>query len=65
MLPVAAAQCNANDSAIHYVLPVVLRMWSCFHIMCQMQIQAIDNYSLLTHQVVPDVKSTILELASF
>ena len=44
MLPVAAAQSCANDSAIHYVLPVVLRMWSCFHIMGQIQIQAIDDY---------------------
>ena len=64
MLPMAVAWCYPDNNAIYCVLPV-LWMALCFHIMGQIQIQAIDDYSLLTHQVVPDVKSTVLELASF
>ena len=50
----------SDNSAIRCVLPV-LWMTSCFHIMGQVQIQAVDELFTVTRQVALQVKSAILE----
>ena len=52
MLFMAVAQFFSDDNAICYALP---GLWtaSCFHIMAQMQIQAIGELFIMTRQVAP------------
>jgi len=54
----------SDDSAIRCVLPV-LWMTLCFHIMGQMQIQAVDELFTVTRQVALEAKSAILELPCY
>jgi len=61
MLPMAVAWCCPDNNAIYCVLPV-LWMALCFHIMGQIQIQAIGKLFNVTRLVVLEVKSAIHEL---
>jgi len=60
MLPVAVARSFSGDNAIRYVLPV-LWMTLCFHIMAQIQIQAIGELFTVTRQVAPGAKSAVVD----
>ena len=55
MLSVAVARSYFDDNTIRYVLPVMW-MTSCFHIIAQIQIQAICELFTLTRQVAPGAK---------
>jgi len=58
MLPVAVAWSSSDDNAVHYVL-VALWMSSCFHIMGQTEIQAIDDLLTMSHQIAPGTESAL------
>ena len=61
MLPIAVDRSSFDDSAIRYVVVrLVLWMTSCFHIMRQIQMQAIGELFAVTHQVAPGAKSASL-----
>jgi len=47
MLPLAMARSSSDDNAVHYVL-TFLWMMLCFHVMIQIQIQAIDELFTVT-----------------
>ena len=58
MLPVAVARSSSDDNAMRYALPVLL-MTSCFHVMVQIQTQAIGELFTVTRPVVPGAKSAV------
>jgi len=57
-LPVTMAPSSSEDSSIHCVLPV-LWMSSCFHIMTQIQVQAIGKLFTVTRKVATGTKSAL------
>jgi len=58
MLPVAVARSSSDNNAMRYALSVLL-ITSRFHVMVQIQTQAIGELFTVARQVVPGAKSAI------